>query len=384
MFRRLITAVLVPTVAAMILPLLGSVAYAQGGQTIGPGDIIGITVLGEPDLTKRVVVDMNGKISLPMINEVEVGGKTTTEAATAIRTKLKEFVKNPQVTVEITEAAQRMVVVSGAVKAPGVYKIETDTRLMGALTLAGGYTPDADLSKITVTRGGKTDVALTVDLTEFVSGVRPEANIVLSAGDTIVVPEKTPIEGSVFVLGEVNQRGPLPLRQGMTLRECLAAAGGVTQQADTSRITLKRKDQSESVRVDYAKLMAGDPIADIVLQVGDTIVVPAAETLGTFTILGPVARPGQYPVVGMMYITDALAAAGGTGPTGKLSDVRIRRTVGTKVQTLKADVQKITAGKTENVVVQPGDVILVAEKKPPIDTLRAAGILVSLMFLFRR
>jgi len=384
MFRRLITAASVLTVAVALMPLLGSGVCAQGAQSIAPGDIISITVLGEPDLTKRVVVDMNGKIGLPMINEVEVGGKTTTEAATEIKTKLVQFIKNPQVTVEISEAAQRMVVVSGAVKTPGVYRIQPDTRLMGALTMAGGYTPDADLSRISVTRGGNKDATLVVDLSEFLSGVKPEANILLGPGDTIVAPEKNPIEGSVYVLGEVNQRGPQPLRQGMTLRECLAAAGGVTPLANTSKITLKHKDQSENIPVDYAKLVAGDPIADIVLQVGDTILVPAAETLGTFTILGPVTRPGQYPVTGTMYITDAIAAAGGTGPTGKLNSVRIRRTVGKKVTTLKADIPRITAGRAENVAIQVGDIILVGEKKPPVDKVRAAGVLASLALIFLR
>ncbi|MDO8588065.1 MAG: SLBB domain-containing protein [Armatimonadota bacterium] len=382
MNKTLSALMVVSVAAALLLGLAPGAALAQE-QIIAPGDQIQVTVLGESDLTKRVIVDSQGKISLPLAGEVEVGGVGTSEAAARLRNKLTKYYKNPQVTVEVTEAAKRMVVVSGAVKTPGVYLIDPTTTVIAALTLAGGYTTEADLSKVTVTRGPRKDMVMNVDLNQFLSGAKPEENIALQSGDTVVVPEKNPVAGTVYVLGEVNQRGSFPLREGMTFREAVAAAGGVTGMADVNKVTIKHRDEAVGVPVDFAKANAGDPSANVALLSGDTIFVPAIETTGTFTIIGPVAKPGQYPTRANMYITDALAAAGGQTEIANLSSVRVTRVSGGKTQTIKVDISRISDGKTENVAVQPGDTILVGQKKPPMDKIRAGGLLLSLLFLLR-
>ncbi|MDO8683021.1 MAG: SLBB domain-containing protein [Armatimonadota bacterium] len=380
MFRKLTVIALILTVAAVLVPPVS----AANEQVITPGDILSITALGEPDLTKRVVVDSYGKITLPLANEVEVGGLTTTEAAAKLRNQLSQFIKNPQVTIEIAEPAKRMVVVSGAVKTPGLYEIGLNSNVLGVLTQAGGYTPEADLSSITITRGQKRDTILSVNMAEFLSGSRPEANIAVLPGDTIVVPERNPVQGMIFVLGEVNQRGPMQMRQGMTLREAIASAGGVTTMADTTKVTLKHKDDTVGAPVDFIKASSGDPTANVALLPGDTIFVPGMESQGMFTIIGPVARPGQYPIRGSMYVTDAVAAAGGTTERGNLSSVRLNRGSGDRMQTFKLNVPKITEGRAQNVAIQPGDTILVSERKEPVDKMRAGGLLVSILYLLTR
>jgi polysaccharide biosynthesis/export protein len=385
MLRKLAAAMLVLIVAAIfVCPTVGFGQTAEE-ETIAPGDILSVTVLGEPDLTKRVIVDSHGKITIPLANEVQVGGSTTSQAADKLRDQLTKYLKNPQVTIEIAEAAKRQVVVSGAVKVPGVYDITSNTTIVAAITLAGGYNPDADLSQITVTRGAKRDVVLNVDLTKFFAGANPEANIMLQAGDTIVVPESSTVGGSVFVLGEVTQKGPQPIRQGLTFREAIASAGGLTDQADTSKITIKHRADSAGTPVEYVKAISGDPAMDIAMQPGDTIFVPALETQGMFTILGPVARPGQYPIRGTMYITDAIAAAGGATDRGNLNKISLTRSAasGGKAETLKLDVPKIAEGKSENVAMQPGDTVMVSERKAPVDKIRVAGFLLSLIYLLK-
>jgi len=372
MLRKLTPAALVLAAAVLLIPLWGQAARAADDSVIASGDILSVTVLGEPQLTKRVVVDALGKITLPMAEEVEVGGVTTGEAAVRLKNKLTKFIKNPQVTIEIAEAAKRQVIVTGAVKTPGIYEVAANARLTTALTLAGSYTPEADISKITVTRGPRRDTVINIDLNEFLSGRKPETDLVLQPGDLILVPEVGSTAGNVFVLGEVSQRGSFPLTQGMTLREAIAAAGGVTDLADTSKMTIKHKDDASGASVDWA---------NIVLQVGDTIFVPAVEVLGAFTILGPVAKPGQYPVKRDMLITDALAVAGGTTERGNLSKVRITRGSGEKPETINCDIPKITAGQAKNVVVQANDVILVGERKSSKDKVRGGGLLLSLLYL---
>lgn len=382
MHTRLITLAILLAVTGLLIHLPAAPVHADE-QIIAPGDILNITVLGEPDLTKKVIVDVQGKISLPLAGEVEVGGVTPTEASARLRNSLTKYLKAPQVTVEVAEAAKRMVVISGAVKTPGVYSIDSATTLMGGLTLAGGYTPEADLSKVTVTRGPKKDNVMNIDLTQFMSGAAPQQNIPLQANDTIVVPEKNPIAGQVYVLGEVNQRGAFPMREGMTFREAIAAAGGVTQLADVTKVTIKHENQVEGTTIDFPKATAGDPNANFAILSGDSIYVPALETNGNFTIIGPVARPGQYPLRGNMYITDAIATAGGTTDTGNLGDVTVTHVSGGKTRTVKANLPKISDGKTQNVALEPGDQILVGTKKPPLDKTKVGGLLVSLLFLLK-
>jgi protein involved in polysaccharide export with SLBB domain len=382
MHKRLITLALLLAVAGLLVSLPAGIARADE-QIIAPGDMLSVTVLGEPDLTKKVIVDIQGKITLPLAGEIEVGGVTPTEASARLRNSLTKYVKNPQVTIEVAEAAKRMVVISGAVKTPGVYQIDGSTTLMAGLTLAGGYTPEADLSKVTVTRGPKKDNVMNIDLTQFMSGANPEQNIALQANDTVVVPERNPIAGQVYVLGEVNQRGAFPMRAGMTFREAVAAAGGITQLADVTKVTIKHENQTDGTVVDFPKASAGDPNANFALLSGDSIYVPAMETNGNFTIIGPVARPGQYPLRGNMYITDAIATAGGTTEIGNLSNVTVTHVSGGKSRTVKVNVPKISDGKTENVALEPGDQILVGTRKPPVDKVRLGGLLASLLFLLK-
>lgn len=382
MLTKLVLTALVLAVAVALIPASPMPAMAADVLVIVPGDILSITVLGEPELTRRVVVDAHGKITLPMANEVEVGGVAPAEAAGRIKSALLKFIKIPQVTVEVAEPAKRLVVVSGAVKTPGIYDIGPDTTLMAILSKAGGYTPDADLGRVTVTRGTQRDSAIHCDLTGFLAGTKPEANINIEAGDTIVIPEKNPVEGMVFVLGEVNSRGQFPMRQGMTFREAIASSGGPTALANTDGVIIRHKNGGADIPVDYNKAVIGDPVANMVLEVGDTIVVPAKEIKGTFTIFGPVVRPGQYPVVANMNISDAIVAAGGTTELGNLNKVQLTRALPTgKTQSIKIDVPKIMEGKATNVAIQPGDTIRVSEKRAPVDKLRALGLLGTLLLL---
>ena len=384
MLRRLILAALALAAATALVSLVGTTARAAGEQVIAPGDILNVVVLGEADLSRRVVVDAHGKITIPLANEVDVGGITITEAAARLRNQLTKYIKNPQVTIEIAEAARRVVSVSGAVKTPGVHEITGDSTLMSVISQAGGQTPEADLSKIVVTRGPMRDKVFTVDLTEFVSGAKPEANIQVLPGDTVVVPEANPISGSVYVLGEVNVRGPVVLRQGMTFREAVAAAGGVTANADTAKVTVKHQSEAVGAPVEFVKAMAGDPNANPALKSGDTIFVPAYETTGQFTIFGPVGQPGQYPIVGKMYITDAIAKAGGATDRGNLAKVRLSRPLGNgEFKHFKVNIAKVADGRAQNIEMRPGDTILVGDRKDRGDKYRAAGVLVSLLLLLK-
>ena len=156
---------------------------------IGPQDVLKVDVWKELELTRSVPVRPDGKISLPLLNDVQASGLTAMELAINITEGLKKFINNPQVTVTVTEINSRRVYVNGEVTRPGAFALLPNMTVLQALTSAGGFTQFARTNKIYVlrTEGGK-QVKHPFNYKDVVNGKRPEDNIVLQPGDTIVVP----------------------------------------------------------------------------------------------------------------------------------------------------------------------------------------------------
>jgi polysaccharide export outer membrane protein len=131
----------------------------------------------------------DGKISLPLLNDVQAAGLTAMELANNITEGLKKFITSPQVTVSVTEINSRRVYVTGEVTKPGAFALLPNMTVLQAITSASGFTQFARTKKIYVLRneGGK-QVKYPFNYNEVVSGKRPEDNIMLQPGDTIVVP----------------------------------------------------------------------------------------------------------------------------------------------------------------------------------------------------
>lgn len=352
------------TVAAALLIAVTPVHAADA--SIYPGDTIRITVLGEPDLTRQILVDAAGSISLPLLKDpIIVGGKTAAAAADEITTALKQYLKRPQVTVEVAVPAKRNVAISGAIKTPGLYPIGPNTRLVDLLSISGGNLPNADLARIGVTRG-ETRQTLTCNLQEFYTGRNPDANIVLMDGDSINVPQL----GTVIVTGQVRNQGPIMMSTNISVRQALERAGGLTEQADKTKVLVKKANETTWTTLDMVKVLQGDPGADIPLKDGDEVDVPAITQMGMFNITTGVRNPGSYPITGdKFYITDAISAAGGQSDRARLSRVTILR----DNKSIPVDVGSIYAGKNPNVAVLPNDSISIGEQDPRKDPVRFVG-----------
>jgi polysaccharide biosynthesis/export protein len=156
---------------------------------IGPQDVLRIDVWKETEISRSVPVRPDGKISLPLLNDVQAAGLTAMELANNITEGLKKFITSPQVTVSVTEINSRRVYVTGEVTKPGAYALLPNMTALQAITSAGGFTQFARTKKIYVLRneGGK-QVKYPFNYNEVVSGKRSEDNITLLPGDTIVVP----------------------------------------------------------------------------------------------------------------------------------------------------------------------------------------------------
>jgi polysaccharide export outer membrane protein len=156
---------------------------------IGPQDVLKIDVWKEEQLTRTVPVRPDGKITLPLLNDVQAVGLTPMELAGVISEQLKKYVNNPQVTVSVTEINSRRVYVTGEVTKAGAYALLPHMTVLQALSSSGGFTQFARVKNIYVLRtdNGK-QIKIPFNYKEAVSGKNPEQNIELLPGDVIVVP----------------------------------------------------------------------------------------------------------------------------------------------------------------------------------------------------
>lgn len=170
-------------------PEVSNAATTDPAYIIGAQDVLDISVWKEKELTETVPVRPDGRISLPLLNDMQAAGLTPTQLADQITKGLKKFVTDPQVTVVVTQINSQRVYLIGEVKRAGAYPLLPGETVLQALSSSGGFTMFANMKKIYVLRtvNGKQD-KYPVNYKDVVDGKRPDQNIVLKAGDTIVVP----------------------------------------------------------------------------------------------------------------------------------------------------------------------------------------------------
>jgi len=158
---------------------------------IGAGDVLEILVWKNEDLSKVVTVRPDGKISLPLINDVQAAGFTPMELRNHIAEALKKYKDIPEVSVIVKEASSQVVYLMGEVVKPGTYPLGPNATVIQVIAQGGGFTPYADRNNITVLRhemGSAKEQRIQVSYKSILSGRTDEGNIMLRAGDTIIVP----------------------------------------------------------------------------------------------------------------------------------------------------------------------------------------------------
>jgi len=156
---------------------------------IGSEDVLYIHVWKEENLSKTVSVRMDGKISIPLVDEIQAAGITPLQLKGKLTEKLQDFVEAPNVTVIVMEANSFKVYFSGQVKTPGVLRLRSETSIAQAISMVGGFTDWANQSKIIIIRkeDGK-ERQFTVNYKKIINGKDLKSNIILKSGDTIIVP----------------------------------------------------------------------------------------------------------------------------------------------------------------------------------------------------
>ncbi len=252
---------------ALFLPML---AWAQASgaahdYVLGAGDVLHISVYQNPDLSMDTRISESGSISYPLLGTVPLKGLTVGQAERRIEDGLRNgnFVKQPQVTIVITQVNGNMVSVLGQVNKPGRYPLaQAENRLTDMLATAGGIAPTgADTVVVVGTRDGKA-FRKEIDLPSVFSADRKTPDFLLQNGDEIWV-DRAPL---IYIYGEVQRPGALPLMRHMTLIQALASGGGLTLRGTEKGITVHRRDANGVIQVLR-------PSMDDELQDGDVIYV---------------------------------------------------------------------------------------------------------------
>ena len=161
----------------------------ERNYVIGPQDLLAINIWKEPELSRTVPVRPDGRISLPLVEDIQASGLTPIELARAIDTKLRRFITNPIATVIVQESNSHRIYLIGAVARPGAYPLLPQMTVLQALATAGGFQEFAAVKNIVVLRAvrGNT-VKYPFNYKQVIRGKQTDQNILLLNGDTIVVP----------------------------------------------------------------------------------------------------------------------------------------------------------------------------------------------------
>ena len=180
-------------VGASLLVCLSFAPQAAAQQlpdyALNAGDTLDIAVWKEPDLTKSVIVRPDGKFSFPMVGEVIAAGRSVAHIETEVTTRLKPYMPEPVVSIAVKNLDGCKIYVIGQVSKAGAFVMNPRINVLQALSLAGGMTPFAAVNDIVVLRGsGTAQHALPFHYGEVVKGHNLSQNLLLEAGDVVIVP----------------------------------------------------------------------------------------------------------------------------------------------------------------------------------------------------
>ncbi len=230
-------------------PLLHISMIKKNPYIIGPGDVLSLTVWGRPDASApRIIVGPDGVISVPRIGFINTKGRTRESVAEEIKGKFLIYYSNPEISFAIDEYHNNKAFVLGRVENPGVVTFPGEGTLLEALSIAGGYSTEAEntyLTKCSIIRGN--DTIIWIDLNELLQNGNMALNARIMNNDVIFIPESQ--SELVYVMGEVENPGAYNMTGRLTLLDSLMMAGGPTDDAKDSKLYLIRKTKENQGQV---------------------------------------------------------------------------------------------------------------------------------------
>jgi polysaccharide biosynthesis/export protein len=243
---------------------------------VGPSDVLAITVFNQPQLSGKFAVESDGTLAFPLVGRVAVGGLSIRAVEDEVRQRLSAgYLTDPRVSVTVEQYRSQQIFVMGEVKQPGSLQFTGAMTLIEALARAGSTTDRAGFEVMIVrpssgaagaaaaapAANGANSETIRVDLQSLQTGTLSQ-NVALRAGDTIFVPRAA----TVFVSGQVKTAGEYAIRPGMTVRQALALAGGVSERGSTRRIQIVRRVEGKEVTLDAGLQTPVQPADTIVVR----------------------------------------------------------------------------------------------------------------------
>jgi polysaccharide biosynthesis/export protein len=243
-------------------------------QVIRANDLVNISIYDSPELTRTVRVGPDGNIHLPMLTkEIKADGLLPPDLEAAIGAALKseKIIRDPYVTVTVAEYHSRPISVAGAVKQPLTFQAIGTVTLLEAITHAGGLSPEAG-PEVLITRG---TVTQRVSIRALINAADPEANVKLSGGEEIRVPDV----GRIFVVGNVKKPGTYPIQEGSesTVLKALAVSEGLMPFAGKQAFIYRREGgangSKNEIPIELSKIMDRKS-PDVPMLANDILYVP--------------------------------------------------------------------------------------------------------------
>jgi polysaccharide biosynthesis/export protein len=239
-----------------LLAISGPAPARAQEYTLGPEDVVAVSVWLHPELERAVTINADGTITFAPVGEIKAAGLTTKQLGERIADRLSTYLRQTTtVTVTVSEYLSRSVFVSGAVAKPGRYGFEKVPGVIDVLSAAGGAIPGADLGRVQlIRRDGDARSTSLVDVASALRDGTGDPMPALRPGDTIVVPGPPGGGGAVSsgdavgVLGQVQHPGLYLVGDGQDLWAVLAQAGGLTSAGDLSDVrVVTRQEQAQTV-----------------------------------------------------------------------------------------------------------------------------------------
>ncbi len=257
------------TILAVLMLILIPVSAVAQDYVIGVEDVLDIRVWGSPDLSVVVPVRPDGKVTVPLVGDIQAAGLTTSDLKKELENRLVEFVKNPVVTVIVQAVNSFKVYVVGGVKT-GVIDLKRKTTLMELLAMIGSL-ENADLKGAFILRGGE---KLQVDFHALAVKGDVTQNIEILPGDIIFIPDN--FDKRIQIIGAVKNPSTISYRDGLTLLDAILLAGGLTEFANPNKILVVRNNggESKTIEVKFKEVIEkGDATQNIALEPGDLVIV---------------------------------------------------------------------------------------------------------------
>ena len=250
-------------------------------QQIGARDLIAVQIYGSPELSRAIRVGTDGTIRLPMLKQhVKAEGLMPGELELAVAKALEEegLLVEPFVTITVAEYTSRPISVAGSVRSPLTFQANSPVTLLEALTRAGGLTSEAG-SEILITRsqassdGGATSLIQRISVKALINAADPEANIKLTGGEEVRVPEA----GRIFVVGNVKKPGAFLVQDGAetSVLKMLALAEGLAPFAGKQAFIFRREasGSKNEIPIELSKIMQRKA-PDALLLANDILYIP--------------------------------------------------------------------------------------------------------------